>query len=188
MAFLKDKKEGEEKKERPVPRADAKPVSGQQQKNLLDERLVRDPETLKALTDEQIVEIAREFRLSSTIKIPNHLLDPNYEYRWVNKTQKNWRRRRGIGWRPISEKGTEGLERFLKKDVELDAISMGTHIDPGSGHLCLDKDLVLCYIPKRIVEAIRKDLSDRQQARMKAPRAVFHDAAKLAGVGSFDKE
>ncbi len=183
MAFKKDPE-----KERPVPRADAAPVTPEQQRALLEEKLIGAPQhVIDKMTDDEIVEIAKQYRPSQPIRIPNLKLDPNYEYRWVNKTQKNWRRRRGTGWTPIKNKGENGLERFLRPGVRIDELSMGTHYD-SDGYLCLDKDLVLCFISKRIAEVIRKSLSDAQRARLKASRSVFHDAGKLAGVGTYDEE
>ena len=183
MAFKKDPE-----KERPVPRADAVPVSPGEQRALLEEKLIAAPEkVIDTMTDAEIVEIAKRYRPSTPIRIPNNKLSADYEYRWVNKTQKNWRRRRGTGWTPITESGENRLERFLKPGVSIDEMSMGTHYDP-DGYLCLDKDLVLCFIIKRIAQVIRKSLSDEQRARLKASRSVFHEAGKLAGVGTYDEE
>jgi len=183
MAFYKDKD-----KKRPVPQADARPATSTEQRALLEEKLIAAPErAIDSYTDEQIVEIAKLYRPSTAIKIPNHLLDPNYEFRFVNRAQKNWRRRRGVGWTPVSETGENRLARFLRKGVSVDDIHMGTHFD-GDGFLCHDKDLVLCFIVKRIAVAIRKSLSDEQRARERASRSVFHDAGKLAGVSTYDKE
>ena len=182
MAFKRSKEE------RPVPRADVTPVTSEKQRELLEERLVGSPQkVIDGMTDAEIVEIAKLYRPSTPIKIPNSSLDPNYEYRWVNKTQKNWRRRRGTGWTPITDKGENRLERFLRPGVSIDEMSMGTHYDP-DGYLCLDKDLVLCFIVKRIAEVIRKSLSDEQRARLRASRSVFHEAGKLAGVSTYDKD
>lgn len=176
------------KKEKAVPRADATPVTPGQQRDLLEEQLIAAPQkVIDKMSDAEIVEIAKRYRPSTPIKIPNHLLSPDYEYRWVNKTQKNWRRRRGTGWTPITDKGENRLERFLKPGVSIDEMSMGTHYDP-DGYLCLDKDLVLCFIVKRIAEVIRKSLSDEQRARLRASRSVFHEAGKLAGVSTYDKD
>ncbi len=123
MAFKRDK-------ERAVPREDARPVTTEQQRDLLEERLIGAPQKIvETMKDDEIVEIAKLWRPSTPIKIPNHLLDPKYEYRWVNKTQKNWRRRRGVGWTPIKEKGENALDRFLRPGVSIDEMSMGTHID-----------------------------------------------------------
>ena len=183
MAFKRDPE-----KERPVPRAEAKPPTSEEQKALLEEKLIAAPEkVIDGMSDAEIVEIAKRYRPSTPIQIPNKKLRPEYEYRWVNKTQKNWRRRRGTGWTPITEKGENRLERFLNPGVSIDEMSMGTHYDP-DGYLCLDKDLVLCFILKRIAEVIRKSLSDAQRARLKASRGVFHEAGKLAGVGTYDEE
>ena len=177
------------KEERPVPRADVTPVTSEKQRELLEERLVGSPQkVIDGMSDAEIVEIAKLYRPSTPIKIPNSSLDPNYEYRWVNKTLKNYRRRRGIGWTPITEEGENRLERFLKPGVSVDEIHMGTHFDTGSGMLSLDKDLVLCFILKRVAVAIRKSLSDEQRARLKAARGVFHEAGKLAGVSTYDKD
>ena len=177
------------KEDRPIPRADVMPVTSEKQKALLEEKLIgSSAKVIDEMSDEDIVAIAKLYRPSTPIKIPNHLLDPNYEYRWVNKTLKNWRRRRGTGWTPITEEGENRLERFLKDGVSVDEIHMGTHFDAGSGMLSLDKDLVLCFILKRVAMAIRKELSDEQRARMRASRSVFHDAGKLAGVSTYDRD
>ena len=181
MAFKKDA-------ERPVPRADAAPVTPEQQRQLLEEKVIAAPQkVIDKLSDAEIVEIAKRYRPSTPIIIPNNKLSPDYEYRWINKIQKNWRRRRGVGWTPITDKGENRLERFLNPGVSLDEMSMGTHYDQ-DGYLCLDKDLVLCFIVKRIAEVIRKALSDEQRARMRASRGVFHEAGKLAGIGTYDED
>ncbi|KKL80067.1 hypothetical protein LCGC14_2008490, partial [marine sediment metagenome] len=120
MAFKRSKEE------RPVPRADVTPVTSEKQRELLEERLVGSPQkVIDEMSDAEIVEIAKLYRPSTPIKIPNSSLDPNYEYRWVNKTQKNWRRSRGTGWTPITESGENRLERFLKPGVSIDEMSMG---------------------------------------------------------------
>ncbi len=182
MAFKRSKED------RPIPRADAMPVTSEEQKALLEEKLIAAPQRIiDTMKDEEIVEIAKQWRPSTPIKIPNNKLDGKYEYRWVNKHLKNYRRRLGTGWTPIKSTGENRLERFLRDGVSIDEMSMGTHIDQ-DGHICLDKDLVLCFIPKRIAEVIRKSLSDEQRARLKASRGVFHDAGKLAGVSTYDKE
>lgn len=182
MAFYNDKTRKSSEQ------GDKRPATSDEQKALLEETLLTQPaKVIDMMTDEQIVEIAAQYRPSTPIKIPNELLDPNYEYRFVNRAMKNWRRRRGTGWTPITESGDNRLQRFLRKGVHIDDIHMGTHVD-SDGFICLSNDLVLCFIVKRIAEAIRKSLSDEQRSRMRASRSMFHDAGKLAGISTYDKE
>ena len=174
--------------ERPVPREDITPVTSDQQRALLEEKLIADPRKMETMSNEEIVEIAKLYAPSTPIKIPNEKLDPNYEYRWINKALKNWRRRRGTGWTPITEQGEYSLTRFLKKGVSVDEIHMGTHYDTGSGALSLGNDLILCFILKKVAVAIRASLSDRLRSQQRAARSAFHEASKLAGVEAFDTE
>lgn len=134
------------------------------------------------LSDEDIVELYRLYRLSAPIRIPVRDLDSNYEYRWINKKdEKNFRRRKGVGWKPVTR---ELLEKFSK--VPLDELNMGTNfaID---GTLVISDDLVLAYIPKRIAQVIRAAREKSMQDALGAGKRRFHEAGKLAGVETFEK-
>lgn len=153
-----------------------------EQRKLLDEELTRPIELDgKELSDADVVELAKLYRLSAPIQIPNSKLDPNYEYRWINKNPKNFRRRRGVGWQVMTK---ENLAKMSK--VPFDELHMGTHFDPDK-HLCLGDDLVFAYIPKRIAEAMRQAQQRESQARLGGARQQFHEAGKLTGVETYDK-
>jgi len=133
------------------------------------------------MTDAEIVEIAKLYKASSPIKIPLHQLDPNFAYRWIGKSVKNFRRRRGIGWTPVTKAILEEVSKVPIADLH-----MGTHFDP-DGHLSIADDLVFAYIPKRTVDAIAKAHQLESQARMRAGKQAFHETGQLAGVQTFDK-
>ena len=181
MAFKKEEPKQDEQKTGPRPQS-LKSATVDEQRRLLEEELTTQPLSgLEDMTEQEIVEIAALYRASTPIKIPNEKLDPTYEYRWLNRSIKNYRRRRGTGWKPVAK---EMLQKLSK--VPLDELHMGTHFDP-DGYLCVGEDLVFAYIPKRIVEAIRKDHQRRSQAALGAGRKKFEDVGKLAGVETYDK-
>ena len=134
------------------------------------------------LTDEEMVEISKLYRLSAPIKIPVDKLSPNFEYRWVNRSQKVYRRRRGVGWQKVSH---SDLEDNLAL-VPIDQLHMGTHTDP-EGFVSLGDDLVFCKIPKRIAMALRNAQVRENRSRMSAGKRLFHETGELAGVDTFDK-
>ena len=135
----------------------------------------------ESLSDEDLVEIDRLYRLSSPIRIPVEKLNPEWEYRWVNRTPKVLRRRRGIGWSPVT---MDDLERISL--VPIDQLHMGTHPD-ADGHLAIGDDLVFCKISKRIAMALRKARERENRARLSMGKRLFHETGELAGVETYDK-
>ncbi len=136
----------------------------------------------KELTAEEIADVEKLNRLSTNIQIPNEKLDPNYEYRWLNKMHmKNYRRRLGVGWKTPDKSQLRQLSK-----VPIDELHIGTHFAP-DGTLCIDRDLVFACIPKRIPEAIRASHHRQSQARLMAGRKQFHDSGQLLGVETTTK-
>ena len=186
MAFFKE--EGTPKKEDTPKKEGLRPqrvtsVTREEQRALLEEELTK-PIAVdgQEISEEDVAELARLYRLSAPIQIPNGKLDPNYEYRWINKNPKNFRRRRGVGWKVVKK---ADLVRLSK--VPFDELHMGTHFGPDET-LCLGDDLVFAYIPKRIAEAMRLAQLRESQARLGGARQQFHDAGKMTGVETYDKD
>ncbi len=136
----------------------------------------------ESLTDDEILEIERLYKLSSPIRIPTEKLDETYEYRWINKDPKVYRRRRGIGWKPVTK---EMLRNGMAK-TPIDELHMGTHFDV-DGTLCIGTDLVLACLPRRVGDALRQARMRRNQEAMQAGKRRFHQAGELTGVETFDK-
>lgn len=136
----------------------------------------------EGMTDEELVHLERLYRLSAPIKIPVHQLDPNYVYRWVNRNPKVFRRRLGIGWKPVTRKELEQLSK-----VPLDDLHMGTHTDE-SGYVALADDLIFCKMPKRVAEALRKARMRENRTRLSAGKRLFHETGELAGVPTYERD
>ena len=158
-------------------------VTRDEQRRLLEEELTKPVEVGgQQLSEEDVAELVRQYKLSAPIQIPNDKLDPNYEYRWINKNPKNFRRRRGVGWEIVTKDILAKVAR-----VPFDELHMGTHFGPDK-HLCLGDDLVFARIPKRIAEAMKLALHRESQARLGGARQQFHEAGKLTGVETYDKD
>ena len=135
----------------------------------------------KDMTDEELVDVARMYRLSAPIKIPKDKLSPNFVYRWVNRNTKVYRRRSGVGWTKVKEKELEELAL-----VPVEQLHMGTHTDV-DGYVALSDDLVLMKLPKRVAKAIQEGHARENRARMEAGKRLFHETGELAGVKTYDE-
>lgn len=154
---------------RPSAQDDPRPVTG----TVADE-----------MSDDEIVDLFKNFSLSKPLRIPFDKLDPAYDYRWINKAKPaTYQRRRGVGWTPIL--ATE-LQTFVKAGFKAEDLRMGTHVSP-DGFVALGDDLVLARIPIRYAQAIRAHYARINQNRMKAGKNRFHQAGELAGVGTFER-
>lgn len=136
------------------------------------------------LTDAEIVELYRNFSLSAPIRIPTDKLSPDFEYRWINKAKPNtYQRRRGVGWMPVT---TKDLEKLVRPPHTVDDLHLGSNVTP-DGYVGIGDDLVFARINKRYAQAIRAHNARINADRLKAGRARFHDAGKLAGAATFEE-
>lgn len=136
------------------------------------------------LTEEEFLEVFREFNLSSPIRIPKDKLTPNYVYKWINRADSRvFQLRRAKGWVPI--KATE-LPDLCREGVEVDDLHLGTHVS-ADGHVCLGDDLILARMSRRRADAIRTHLNKINSQRMQSGRAKFHDAGRMLGVNTFEE-
>jgi hypothetical protein len=146
------------------------------------EQMPVDPDRLAAMSDEDIVDISRQYKLSAPLRIPTHLLNQEFDYRWIGTSPKQYRKRLGVGWTPVMKKELE--ERLSK--VPLSDLHMGTHFSP-DGRLCLGMDLVFAFRPKRIGKALREADERRKREAVDSGKRQFHEAGQLTGVGTFEK-
>ena len=158
-------------------------TTNEDQRDDIDKQLAtRGPDAVDDLTPEEIIELDRSFRLSTPIRIPLDKLDPTYEYHWINKATKNFRRRRGVGWKVVDK---EWLEKLAKGPI--DELNIGTHFAP-DGTLCIGDDLVFACMLKSRADVIRKARHDQNRARLSAHKKQFHDAGLLEEVGTFETD
>jgi len=134
------------------------------------------------LTDDEIVELENNMKLSAPIRIPTHKLSPEFEYRWIAKRPNVFQRRRGVGWTPV--KASE-LKALVVEPYTVDDLHMGTHTAP-DGMLALSDDLVFAKIPKRVAVAIRLRIAQINKDRLSAGRRRFHQAGEVAGVSTHE--
>ena len=159
-------------------------ITNEDQRDDIEKQLAtRGPDAVDDLTPEEIVELDRSFRLSTPIRIPLDKLDPNYVYHWINKATKNFRRRRGLGWKTVNK---EWLKKLSK--VPIDELNMGTHFSPGDDILCIGDDLVFACMVKSRADVILKARQDQNRARLNAHKKQFHDAGLLEEVGTFETD
>lgn len=142
-------------------------------------------EAVSSLSDDEVIDLYRQFSTSGPIQIPVEKLSPSYAYRWCNKSNpKTWTRRRGLGWQPVAFKE---LEQLVVKPHTVDELGLGTHVD-AAGYLVLSNDLVFCKMPKRYADAIEAHLRQRYMDQAKAGKRRFHQAGELAGVSTFERD
>lgn len=139
---------------------------------------------LDDMSDEEFVEAFKEFSLSSPIRIPKDKLDPNYVYKWLNRSDsKMYQTRRGKGWSPVTE---EELRTLLRPGVRLEDLHIGTHISQDK-YVVLGDDMVFGKMAKRRAAAIRAHISEINKDRVNSSRNKFHQTAELLGVSSFER-
>lgn len=141
-----------------------------------------DVNRLAEMGDDDILDLARQYKLSAPLRIPLNLLSTEYDYRWIGTNPKQYRKRLGVGWTPVTKKIlTEQLS-----NVPIDQLHMGTHFGP-DGRLLLGQDLVFAYRPKRIGKTLRDADAKRRQDAVSRGQRQFHEAGKMTGVGTFEK-
>lgn len=143
-----------------------------------------DPSNPEDLTEEEILEMHDRFSLSQPIRIPEDKLDPNYEYRWINRAKPNvFTRRKGVGWQPVTY---DELEDLVVEGTSVPELNLGTH-ETADGLVAISDDLVLAKIPKRYAQAVRKRHEKRTQEKVKAGRRRFHQAGEMLGVDTEER-
>lgn len=136
------------------------------------------------LSDDDVIDLFKNFSISKPIRIPRDVLSPNFEYRWINKSKTSvFQRRRGVGWVPVRSDELPGL---LRPGRRVEEVHMGTHVN-ADGHVALGDDLVLAKMPMRYAEALRAHQARINRDRIKAGKARFHAAGEVAGVSTFEK-
>jgi len=136
------------------------------------------------MNDEDIIELYKNFSISKPIHIPLDMLDPNFEYRWVNRHNPAvFQRRRGIGWTPVTK---DDLAKLCRPNVAVEDLRLGTGYTP-DGLVVIGDDLVFAKIPRRYAEAIRAHHARINKDRMKAGKNRFHQAGELAGATTFER-
>ena len=139
---------------------------------------------LDGMSEQEIVEIYKNFSLSAPIRIPTHMLSPNFVYRWINKRDKRvFTRRRGVGWVPVRE---AEVPKLMVAPYTINDLHLGTHID-ADGVIAMSDDLVLAKLPKRVADAIEKYRVGQTKDRLSAGRRRFHQAGEQAGVATDEK-
>ena len=135
------------------------------------------------LSDEDFMDLYAQFSLSQPIRIPLKMLNPDYEYRFINCLNPNvFQRRRGVGWIPIL---TKELESLLVPPYKVTDIHLGTHED-AQGRIALGDDLVFARLAKRHADAIKAHYQKINKDRLKSGRRKFHSIGELAGVTTED--
>lgn len=136
------------------------------------------------LTDAEIVDLYKNFSLSKPIGIPVEKLDPNFEYRWINRANPSvFQRRRGVGWVPVTKLD---IEKLCRPGYTVDELRLGTGYTP-DGIVAIGDDLVFAKIPRRYAEAVRAHHAKINKDRMKAGKNRFHAAGELAGASTFER-
>lgn len=138
---------------------------------------------VEGMSEEELLEVEKMYRLSAPIRIPTAKLDDAYTYRWINVNPKNYRNRRGKGWKPCPQ---PILETLLKPGVKIKDLHMGTGFKP-DGTLWIGEDLVFCYISTRVVNSIRRARSEQNRAKLRAGKQRFHEAGVMTGVETYDR-
>ena len=135
------------------------------------------------LTDEEFVDLYRQFTLSQPIRIPVKMFTPDYEYRFINCKNANvFQRRRGLGWAPVL---AAELEEILVPPYTVKDLHLGTHVD-SQGRVALGDDLVFAKLTTRHAIAIRAHHAKLNRDKLNAGRAQFHNVGKLVGVVTED--
>ena len=135
------------------------------------------------LTDDEFVDLYRQFTLSQPIRIPVEMFTQDFEYRFINCKNSNvFMRRRGVGWAPVLAKELDEIliPPYTKKDLHL-----GTHVD-AQGRVALGDDLVFAKLTKRLAVAIRAHHAKLNKEKLTAGRNQFHQAGQLMGVATED--
>jgi hypothetical protein len=136
------------------------------------------------MSDEDIIEMYKNFALSKPIYIPKDQLDPNFEYRWINRHNPAvFQRRRGVGWQPVTK---DDLAKLCRPGVTVEDLRLGTGYTP-DGLVSIGDDLVFAKIPRRYAEAIRAHHTRINKERVKAGRNKFHAAGELTGATTFER-
>ena len=135
------------------------------------------------LTDDEVIELYRQFSLSQPIRIPVEKFTPDFEYRFINCKNANvFQRRRGIGWIPIL---ADELEEILVYPYTIKDLHLGTHVD-AMGRVALGDDLVFAKLTTRHAIAIRAHHAKLNKEKLGAGRAKFHQQGQLASVVTED--
>lgn len=133
------------------------------------------------LSDGDILDLFERYSLSVPIRIPTHMLDPNWGYRWINrKDQKVLTRRLGVGWKVVHK---DELPSLVVKPYTVEQLNLGTHTLT-DGSVAIADDLVLAKIPKRYLQMYAEAKRKRDQERIKGGRRRFHQAGELLGVAT----
>ena len=137
------------------------------------------------LTDDELVDLYRQFNLSQPIRIPTEKFTTDFEYRFINCKNANvFMRRRGVGWTPVL---AVELEEILVPPYTTKDLHLGTHVD-AQGRVALGDDLVFAKLTKRHAIAIRAHHAKLNKEKLNAGRNQFHQVGKLAGVATEDIE
>ena len=150
-------------------------------RKMMDESIAL-PSDMSNLSTEDILEIERMYRLSAPIRIPKAKLNPDYSYRWVSLESKNYRKRRGIGYQPVTQQLLEDSMALVK----IEELAMGTHFET-DGTLRIGTDLIFMFIPRRVIDTIIAARTKAHQDAMRAGKQRFHQAGEISGVETFDK-
>ncbi len=135
------------------------------------------------LTDEEFVDLYRQFTLSQPIRIPVDMFTPDFEYRFINCKNANvYQRRRGLGWQPVL---AAKLDQILVPPYTVKDLHLGTHVD-AEGRVALGDDLVFAKLTKRHATAIRAHHAKLNREKLNAGRNQFHQAGQLMGVATED--
>lgn len=135
------------------------------------------------LSDEEFVDLYRQFTLSQPIRIPTEKFTTDFEYRFINCKNANvFQRRRGLGWIPVL---ADELEDILVPPYTAKDLHLGTHVD-AMGRVALGDDLVFAKLTARHAIAIRAHHAKLNKEKLGAGRAKFHQQGRLAGVVTED--
>lgn len=135
------------------------------------------------LTDEEFVDLYRQFTLSQPIRIPVEMFTKDFEYRFINCKNANvYQRRRGLGWAPVL---AAELEEILVFPYTVKDLHLGTHVD-AQGRVALGDDLVFAKLTTRHAIAIRAHHAKLNKEKLNAGRQQFHQVGKLVGVATED--
>ena len=137
------------------------------------------------LTDDEFVDLYRQFNLSQPIRIPLEMFTKDFEYRFVNCKNANvFSRRLGLGWTPVI---AAELDEILVPPYTVKDLHLGTHVD-AQGRVALGDDLVFAKLTKRHAVAIRAHHAKLNKEKLNSGRRQFHEVGQLMGVATEDIE
>ena len=136
------------------------------------------------MSDTDVLDLFERYSLSVPIRIPTHMLDPNFCYRWINrKDQRVMTRRLGVGWKVIKE---SELPTLLVEPYTVEQLNLGTHT-LADGSVAIADDLVFARIPRRFVKLYNDAKRKRDKEILSGGRRRFHQAGELMGVKTEEK-